>query len=254
MQRDSVVFILSEFQLSLQKNQILKLKKHNWRKYTFEFLSIFFAVISAFALNNWNDNNRDKKAESKILLEILNGLEKDIEDVKSNAQGHKTGITACLFWRKVFTGKTPNLDSLQHYYFVLTRDFVSIQNTSGYETLKSKGLELIKNDSLRTKIISLYEYDYKALTKLEEGYNELQFQENYFQEINNLIAPKFQYDLKGDISGLELPLDINKSERNILMSYLWKIQVNRKFILRSYTDVQGKITKLNTEIQKELNQ
>ena len=42
-------------------------------KYTFEFLSIFIAVISAFALNNWNDNRRDRLAENKILTEIYNG-------------------------------------------------------------------------------------------------------------------------------------------------------------------------------------
>jgi hypothetical protein len=78
------------------------------------------------------------------------------------------------FWRKVFTNEATNLDSVRQYYFLLTRDFVSIQSTSGYETLKSKGLELIKNDSLRTKIISLYEYDYKTLTQVEEEYNELQ--------------------------------------------------------------------------------
>jgi len=228
------------------------LEKRNWKKYTFEFLSIFIAVISAFALNNWNDNNRDNKAEAKILSEILNGLEKDIEDVKMNVKGHQKGIEACMYWRKVFTDKDSKLDSLQQYYFLLTRDFVSIQNTSGYETLKSKGLELIKNDSLRTRIISLYEYDYKTLLKLEEEYNELQFQENYFQEINKLIAPKFQYDSNGDISGLELPLDINKSERNILLSYLWKIKINRKFVLSSYADVEGKINKLRKEIEKEL--
>lgn len=228
------------------------MEKRNWKKYTFEFLSIFIAVISAFALNNWNDNNRDSKAEAKILSEILNGLEKDIEDVKLNVIGHEKGIEACRFWREVFTDKTSNLDTLQGHYFILTRDFVSIQNTSGYETLKSKGLELIKNDSLRTRIISLYEYDYKTLLKLEEEYNELQFQENYFQEINKLIAPKFQYDKKGDIIGLELPLDINKSEKNILLSYLWKIQMNRKFILKSYADVEEKIKKLSKEIEKEL--
>ncbi len=228
------------------------MKKRNWKKYTFEFLSIFIAVISAFALNNWNDNRRENKAESKILSEILNGLEKDIDDVKLNVLGHEEGIKACKFWRNIFTDKSPNLDTLQQYYFVLTRDFVSIQNTSGYETLKSKGLELIKNDSLRTKIISLYEYDYKTLMKLEEEYNELQFQKNYFHEINKLIAPKFQYDLKGNISGLEMPLNINKTERNILLSYLWKIQVNRKFILQYYSQVDEKINTLREEIEKEL--
>lgn len=231
---------------------MLKKKKRNWKKYAIEFLSIFIAVISAFALNNWNDNRRDNKAESKILSEILNGLHKDIEDVKVNVGGHEKGLKACEFWRRIFTDTESNPDSLQIYYRFLTRDFISNQNTSGYETLKSKGLELIRNDSLRSKIISLYEYDYKTLMKLEESYNELQFQENYFHEINRIIAPKFEYNLKGEVSGIELPFNLNKSERNILLSYLWKIQNNREFILKAYSEVENKINHLSIEIEKEL--
>lgn len=225
----------------------------NLKKYAIEFLSIFIAVVSAFALNNWNDNRRDNNAETKILTEILNGLEKDLVDVKVNEAGHNQGLAACKYWRDIITDQPVNVDSLRQYYLNLTRDFVSIQNTSGYETLKSKGLELIKNDSLRSMIISLYEYDYKTLMKLEEEYNELQFQENYFYEINKLIAPHFIFNSMGNISGIEQPLKINKSERNILLSYLWKIQLNRRFILLSYSEVEGKINKISTAIKKELD-
>ncbi len=42
-------------------------KLPNLKKYTFEFLSIFIAVISAFGLNNWNDHRRDRVAELKIM-------------------------------------------------------------------------------------------------------------------------------------------------------------------------------------------
>ncbi|OBX27183.1 hypothetical protein LX77_02693 [Gelidibacter algens] len=222
------------------------------KKYTFEFLSIFIAVIAAFALNNWNDNRRDNRAESRILSEISRGLDKDIVDVKLNVKGHEQGIKACEYWRKIITAQENNLDSLRQYYFLLTRDFLSIQNTSGYETLKSKGLELIKNDSLRSQIIALYEYDYQTLRKLEEEYNELQFQENYFQEINKLVAPQFEFNSKGNISGMVLPLNITEAERNILLSYLWKIRKNREFILQSYDEVQDKIDQLSLEIDKQL--
>lgn len=225
----------------------------NFKKYAIEFLSIFIAVVSAFALNNWNDNRRDNNAETKILTEILNGLEKDLVDVKVNEAGHNQGLAACKYWRDIITDQPVNVDSLRQFYLNLTRDFVSIQNTSGYETLKSKGLELIKNDSLRSMIISLYEYDYKTLMKLEEEYNELQFQENYFYEINKLIAPHFIFNSMGNISGIEQPLKINKSERNILLSYLWKIQLNRRFILLSYSEVEVKINKISTAIKKELD-
>ncbi len=229
-----------------------RIKINNWKKYTFEFLSIFIAVISAFALSNWNENRNNRNAESKILSEINNGLEKDLEDIHLNVLGHKTGVKAADYFRKLIANKPISKDSLMFYYFNLTRDFVSIQNTSGYETLKSRGLELIRNDSLRTKIVSLYEYDYNILRKLEEEYYELQFQENYFKEINKSISQNLQFNEDKLLTGISTPLKLNQREEKILLTYLWKIQSNRNFILQYYSEVERKIEKLKTAIEDEL--
>jgi hypothetical protein len=227
------------------------LKNETWRNYTFEFLSIFIAVISAFALNNWNDNRRDNQAESKILDEIYNGLEKDIEDIELNVFGHEFGLRSNRFWRKVINDEAVDFDSIQTYYFNFLRDFISIQNTSGYENLKSRGLELIKDDSLRTAIISLYEYDYKTLKTLEEDYFEMQFHDNYFQEINDLIAPNFQFDERGNITGIKQPLNLSEGDKNKLYSYLWKIDGNRRFALSYYEQVKTNIRELKERIEEE---
>jgi len=144
------------------------------------------------------------------------------------------------------------LDSLAQHYHYLTRDYISIQNTSGYETLKSRGLELIHNDSLRFKIISLYEFDYNILRKLEEEYKEMQYLESYFDEINNKIAPNFKFDEKGAPVDIKLPLKMNKDEKNILLSYLWKMKFNRNFVLEFYDQVEESILKLKEEIEEEL--
>ena len=221
-----------------------------WKKHGFEFLSIFIAVISAFALNNWNDNRNADKSESKILIEIANGLEKDLEDIKQNKQGHKQGISACKYFRNSMSNKNVTSDSLMIHYNNLTRDYISIQNTAGYQTLKSRGIELIKNDSLRLKIISLYEFDYQILRKLEEEYYEMQFHKNYFKEINKSILPNFNFDENNMISGVNLPLKMPIEEKKILLMYLLKIQGNRNFILSFYAQIENKIT----EVQKSINQ
>lgn len=228
------------------------MKKLNFAKYGFEFLSIFIAVLSAFALNNWNDNRKDSISESKILVEISNGLGKDLEDITVNVGGHKAGIRACEFWRKVLENEEVTFDSLKQFYFDFSRDYISIQNISGYETLKSKGLELIEDDSLRLKIISVYEYDYSILRKFEEEYKENQFHESYFKALNDVFAPNFTFDEKGDISGMNVPINIPKSERKILLSYLWKIKTNRNFILYFYNQVEGNVKELKGLIEEEL--
>ena len=223
-------------------------------KFAFEFLSIFIAVISAFWLNHWNDNRRDNHTETKILQEISRGLEKDIEDIKLNIRGHRLGIRACVYWRKVLNNEIEKPDSVQFHFRSLTRDYITIQNGSGYESLKSKGLDIIKNDSLRSSIISLQEYDFNILTKFEEEYYENQFQRNYFQDINYLLAPNFAFDSAGQIVNIEMPIELSNGDKKRLFSYLWKIQSNREFILRFYAGVEDKIKLVIEHIQQEVDE
>lgn len=226
-------------------------KKQNLRKYGFEFLSIFIAIIAA--LDNWNDNRKDQNSEINILTEISNGLKKDIVDVKMNKEGHLNGINAIKYFKRNLNEDAVDQDSLRQHYVNLTRDFISIQNTAGYETLKSKGLEVIKNDSLRLEIISLYEYDYNILYKLEEEYPELQFQNNYFKEVNSAFAPNFKFDANSEISGIVLPLNLSNNEKNNLKVYFGKMKNNRAFILQYYTDVEIKIRNTIKDIHQELS-
>ncbi|WP_299317877.1 hypothetical protein [uncultured Maribacter sp.] len=232
----------------------MKFNIKNWKKYTFEFISIFIAVVSAFALNNWNDNRRDQKAETKILKEMSSGLLKDIADIENNVSGHETGIKACNYWRRIINEQEKNLDTLSVYYVTLTRTFFPVQNKAGYETLKSKGLELIKNDSLRFQIISLYEYDYYVLKRLEEDSPEMQFEDKYSEEINKILSKNFQFSVNGDIENLNLPLKLTDEEKQLFSTYLWQIQINRESMINYYDGVNSKIELLRNKIEEELKQ
>ena len=229
------------------------MKRSRLRKFTFEFLSIFIAVLSAFALNKWNEHRIDRNAETKILREISNGLTHDLEDAKLNAKGHNKGLRSCLFWKNLILQKDQELDSIKTFYHFLNRDFISVQNTSGYESLKSRGLETIENDELRSSIIALYEIDFNILKKLEEDYHEMQFHESYFNTMNETLAPFFVFDTLGTLVSIQTPLALNNSEKNIVLSILNKIEDSRKFTLRFYSGLEEKINEIENAIQKEID-
>jgi hypothetical protein len=211
------------------------------RSYILEFASVFIAVIAAFALNNWNDNRKDQIAEDKILQEIRNGLLKDKEDIADNLAGHESGLRACDYWNRLLTGRAADKDSAALHFFTLTRDFVSIQNRAGYESLKSKGLETIKDDSLRVAIIGIYEYDYNVLIKLEEEYFEAQFYANYFAPFSEAIAPWYTFDEQGNMKGLSSDVVFSAQVNNELRMYLSKIKINRLFVMQFYREVDKRI-------------
>lgn len=222
------------------------------KKFAFEFLSIFIGIFAAFALDNWNENRKDDNIELKILSEIYKGLSQDMRDIKENELGHHQGLSAAKFFRNLVLNKPVQKDSLAYFNFIVLRDFISIQNVSGYETLKSKGLEIIKNDSLRTELLSLYENDYNTLRKLEEEYAELQFFEHYHQDFDNTITQNLILNDKGDVVDINTPLKLTEREKKILNVNLSKIIYNREFMLHYYGMVKKNITKLQTLIAKEL--
>ncbi|MFD1550633.1 hypothetical protein DNU06_14880 [Putridiphycobacter roseus] len=230
----------------------LPLKKERRRRYVLEFLSIFIAVISAFALNNWNDYRKNVHAESKILREINNGLSKDLQDLKLNVKGHQVGLRACKVWNQILVKGTYTGDSIQEHYLNLTRDFINVQNVAGYSTLKSKGLEVVRNDKLRQEIISLYEYDYNTLRKLEEEYEEMQFQKSYFNTINSMLAPQLKFNNAGRIISIQQPFSISVGDHQIMRSILLKIYSNRLFILQYYQQLEYRLKHLQNSIQFEL--
>ena len=217
-----------------------------------EILLVVIGILIAISIDNWNDNRKENQVEYRILTEISNGLNQDILDIESNMSGHTNGIRACKYWRKVINNEKVDLDSISPYYRVLTRDFISVQNTSGYESLKSKGLEFINNDSLRIAIIKLYEQDYNIIRKLEEEYEGMQFYKYYFKEFTTMISPYLIFDQ--GIKGLKFPVNLNHTDKNKLLIYLATIESNRHFVLREYSNAQININKLLSKINTEIKE
>lgn len=223
-----------------------------WRKYAFEFVLVFVAVIAAFALSQWSSDRRDAHAEEKILREISRGLTKDLEDIHVNRTGHEQGLRACAFWQKVALGEAVIVDSLEMRMQTLTRDFISLQNGSGYQSLRSRGLELVTDDSLRSDIIALYEYDMAILTKLEESYGEMQFFALYQGLFSEVVGPHLRFSEQGRPIGLDLPLGSPEADRRRFLLALHRIEANRRFALRYYELVVQRITAVQAHIDEVL--
>lgn len=231
-----------------------KLKSKYWRKFGLEFLSIFIAVISAFALNNWNENRISSHSEQKILSEIKNSLKIDEHDFNNNIYGNKLSLKADSIFRSLLNGNKINQDSIALYYTILFRDYIPIVNKSAYESLKANNLKTVENDSLRIQIISLYDYYYSIIEKLEYEVPEMKSYKNYFSRINHLLNPYMEFDSNDDLKKIVGIEKLNSSDKQEILSYLWRMRNNRKFKLGRYDLILKEMEKLELNIEKELKQ
>ncbi|MCU0393391.1 MAG: DUF6090 family protein [Thermoflexibacter sp.] len=145
-------------------HQLCLLKKHffsfDWKSTFRELFLIVAGILIALSINNWNDGRKQRQNEIKMLREIKSNLQSDLKDV----EGNLIVLGIMLKNKKIImeSEKTGYQDTLNRYLNnVLYDNVFLVINRSSFESLKSLGLYLISNDSIRLEIVDLYEYDYK---------------------------------------------------------------------------------------------
>jgi hypothetical protein len=221
-------------------------------RYLAELFVVVFGVFIGFKANNYAEELKQKEYINATIKEMYQGLADDVKDAEENRKGHLGGQKAVNYFLKLSNNNPVNKDSFEFYLLaVLTRNFVSIQNTAPFETIKSKGFNLITNDSLRKNMIKLYDFQYEVLEKLEEKYQEMQFYANEANRINEIFAPSIQYNNEGKFVNVKTPLVLNQMDKNRLILILKRINFNRKFIISIYDTVIKDIQNLRKQLEQE---
>lgn len=129
----------------------------NW-KYAFgEVLLIFLGITAALYFNNWNEARKRASLESETLLEIHQGIQADLADIRDNIGGY-TFRKECYKMVVGYLEKQKPVDENFLDTVAYLRGFTFfISNTGPFETLKSRGLGLISNKEIRLAIARYYD-------------------------------------------------------------------------------------------------
>uniref|UniRef100_UPI00404773F9 DUF6090 family protein n=1 Tax=Mariniflexile sp. TaxID=1979402 RepID=UPI00404773F9 len=213
---------------------------------------ITIGILGAFGLGKWNENRKTENTEESVLREIKASLTLDLIDLKGNQDAHKMclGLLDSLERAEEFgTSK----ERIALAFFRGFRDFIYLPQISAFETLKSKGVDIISNDSLRVDLLRLYDFYYTGMVVIEGEFQPSQFIDDYRyivytyydqMDINtndpdlSTISPKFEgYDwLKnGDVS---IRID--------------QTQIQRRFLLGTYNQLVPMVEAMIERIDEEL--
>ena len=133
-----------------------------------EIVLVVIGILIALQINNWNEENKTNKLETKILKELQVNLKLDLEELQMDI-GYMDQINqACLTVKEFLEqNQSPN-DSIFKVFSILRVTPHFDPNKSGYQLLQSKGVEIISNDNLRNEISLLYERSYPYYKRYEE--------------------------------------------------------------------------------------
>ena len=140
------------------------LAEGNLKKYLFyatgEILLVVTGILIALQLNNWNEYKKERTIERKLLIELSESLEINATRLNSDLQKELRSIASINMVVDHLDNRRPYHDSLDTYFrFAFFSPDIDL-STSGFESIKSKGFEIVENDEIRKSILELFDVTY----------------------------------------------------------------------------------------------
>lgn len=152
-----------------------------------EVVLVVIGILIALQINNWNEEKKLNKTEYILLKQILKSLNSDFGRTKfiyeNRALKKRSAIDDLL--NNLNQEELPHDSILRPSFLNMTITLSFNYDKGAYESLKSHGLDIIRNDSLRQRIIRLYENDLPLGIEFINNRRELEYQlrENYLLEL-----------------------------------------------------------------------
>ena len=218
-----------------------------------EIVLVVVGILIALSINNWNEKRKIKQKETVILKEFLTSINSDLKAYESfsdpKIERKKRGLDSLFTY--VFDKKEIKDSLFIDFYTNMSQDIFLRFDNGPFEGLKSSGLDIISNDSLRTAINNAY------AVKLPL-YNHLS---NILYEESKPEISKLEYKFLNLIPILDKDssknLQFNLKENDILSNhdFLWILDIEQKKYAE-YTlqlkQIRTTLNQLKTDIEKEL--
>ena len=210
-------------------------------------------ILLALQVNNWNESKKLLETEIQIYKEIHSELEETLNDLEDDKHDIQHSFNASLIVRDIIVKGEFNTDSLLKYLPEVFDLEQSHPKSSAFESLKSQGLTILSNDSLRHKITTLYQLSIPSLVNSDVVVENAKFR----NKIYPLLEPYLVVDRNQVVN------DRNSD------SFAWSRKLERiniidqdKFLkdelllltLQKSLSWRGMVIKLHEMVIKEINQ
>ncbi len=137
------------------------LKKGNVKRYLVyaigEIFLVMVGILLALQVNNWNEQRKDRLTENELLTVLQEDLLVNMSRLENDILIEKRSISKAIIIVDHLDAKRPYDPSLDLVFkeAIFAPDIIIA--SSSYESIKFKGIDIIKGDSLKRGIINLYD-------------------------------------------------------------------------------------------------
>lgn len=222
---------------------ILETLKTKWAEYLLEIIVIIIGIIGAFMLNSWHEGRKERNFEHKVLTELHSSLQSNIDYLDLAIERSDEAWKSCELILSYFEDDLPYSNSLDHHFSRSLFWFHPSINSNAYESLKSYGLHLITNDSIRKNLTDIYEWKFIERLSLRQ-------EEYFYSSVSPLLKNWFEsYEFIGEMKPQDFNMLKNSAEyKHILRTMIY----NRKMQIQYFESIRQDRINLAEMINKEL--
>ncbi len=233
----------------IRKNLIQEGKTTSYIKYAIgEIILVVMGILIALQINNWNENRKLQSEELKLLLDIKSNLETTYKDLIIDTLRNTGLIKEYNRIEHYVNNDLPYSNELDLSFGELTFWNSPYITSIGYKTLQTKGLDIIKNESLKKDIVNMYEVQFNILT--------IDYDKSEWNLSQTVVTPFFAKHIR---RYTESSLSIarpnnfeNLKHNDEFLNILSLIIRQRKKGLAFYRETMAAIDKLIVDIDTEL--
>ncbi|WP_223034352.1 DUF6090 family protein [Hanstruepera marina] len=219
-----------------------------------EIILVVIGILIALQINNWNEDQKANHRQSLVLKELVNSINNDLSEYEKyldpRLKKKKSGLDSLQAY---ILGNKKIEDSLFFKFFNKIQQDVHFRYGNGpFEALKSSGLDLIRNDALRSQINNTYTGDLPNVVLFA---NELYYEtkpkidELYYKFIG--IKPIYLEDGTKALAETLIVDDILNNQDFLLAFHLEKNKYEQ-YISR-LEQIRSILLGIKSVIEKELN-
>jgi len=133
-----------------------------------EILLVMIGILLALQVNNWNEERKKSIDEKALLTQLTITVQSNLDHLEESKMiDYQTmsSINTLIF---ALENDLPYHDSIASHFYKSIGGKEAVFSTSALESIRSKGVDIIKYDSLRAMILDLFDMTYKTLEDMWE--------------------------------------------------------------------------------------
>lgn len=220
-----------------------------------EILLVVIGILIALQINNLKEIRKANEFEHKILSEIYVSLLENIKIVDRSISFHEKAKTSCQVILTHFNENLVYHDSIEMHFSRSLFWYKVSADYSAYETAKSYGLHILKNDSIRNLLSDIYEGEFELIATFERRNHDYFYQNiltttrDIFESTHHgiLMPPSFTFN------GYMIPIEHNELKNHQRYFHILRTLIgNRETDLIFLNRLLRKLNKLEVMIITEL--